>query len=327
MTADLEATYRRALGWYPKRWRAENEDAVVGTLLDQAEDEKRLRPTRGELPDLRKTGLLAHFAFVGRALPSGVRTRAGVATLGLGFAISAGGLFFGGLTWAQAIAGGSYEHVWLISAFWQAMVSGQGVFLFWFAAGVASFIGFRRTAIALLAVFLPASVVWPGVAWQAGLVGHPGVVTLGFLDLLAVVAILGLTARPDRLRTRTVTSAATGVVALVGANELLTLSHGYGGNGASNIDFFWAPLAIWLVFLGLPLALILSVVFARLGRRTLAGSLLLAITPVAPLGLLAFAWRDDVPVLAGILAAVIVGIAVVVGILRLFGLRVRITRA
>lgn len=33
----LEARYRAALRFYPESWRLENEEAVIGTLLDRAE--------------------------------------------------------------------------------------------------------------------------------------------------------------------------------------------------------------------------------------------------------------------------------------------------
>jgi hypothetical protein len=33
----LGAEYRQLMQWYPRRWRLANEDAMLGTLLDQAE--------------------------------------------------------------------------------------------------------------------------------------------------------------------------------------------------------------------------------------------------------------------------------------------------
>jgi hypothetical protein len=322
----LEQAYRSALGWYPKKWRSRNGAAVLGTLLDQAEAEQRTAPARGELSNLRHSAILARFAFPGRMIPAAVRRRAGVATLGLGFAISTVGLLYGGFTWAQAIVDGSYQRVWLISALGQVLIAGQGVYLLWFAAGIAAMIGLRRVAIALLAAFLPASIVWPTIAWHLGLLGHPGAVTLGFLDLLAIITIAGLAVRPPRLRSGATVTSVAAIAIIVGTNWLQTASHGYWGNGANNVDFFWAPLAIWLVFLGIPLALLLTVVFSRLGNRALAGSVVLAAAPIVPLGLLAFTWRDDVPALASILAVAIVGAALLVGFLRLLGLRVTITR-
>lgn len=48
----LEARYRRLTRWYPRTWRAANEDAFVGTLLDVADAEGRAAPTRQERLDI-----------------------------------------------------------------------------------------------------------------------------------------------------------------------------------------------------------------------------------------------------------------------------------
>lgn len=48
----LEARYRRLTRWYPRTWRAANEDAFVGTLLDVADAEGRAAPTRRERLDI-----------------------------------------------------------------------------------------------------------------------------------------------------------------------------------------------------------------------------------------------------------------------------------
>lgn len=59
MSAELERSYRRALGWYPRSWREKNADVVVGTLLDVADAEHRTRPRRGELANLAASGISA----------------------------------------------------------------------------------------------------------------------------------------------------------------------------------------------------------------------------------------------------------------------------
>lgn len=49
MSAELERSYRRALGWYPRNWREKNADVVAGTLLDVADAEHRTRPSARKL--------------------------------------------------------------------------------------------------------------------------------------------------------------------------------------------------------------------------------------------------------------------------------------
>ena len=48
----LEQQYRTALRWYSTNWRLQNEDAMLGTLLDAAEGEDRVTPRKRELANL-----------------------------------------------------------------------------------------------------------------------------------------------------------------------------------------------------------------------------------------------------------------------------------
>ena len=57
----LESQYRRLLRWYPKQWRARNEAAVTGALLDEAEDQGRMSPTVGDRASLVLGGLHERF--------------------------------------------------------------------------------------------------------------------------------------------------------------------------------------------------------------------------------------------------------------------------
>lgn len=84
----IEQTYRNAMRWYPKRWRAENEDAVVGTLLDVAEGESRERPRGAELVDLAVNGLFTRARTLPSFVPASVRDRASTAALAVGSAIA-----------------------------------------------------------------------------------------------------------------------------------------------------------------------------------------------------------------------------------------------
>lgn len=59
--SNLSQQYRRALRWYPKRWREEHEEALIGVLLDQAEAQGRNRISRTDRRDLIRHGLRQSF--------------------------------------------------------------------------------------------------------------------------------------------------------------------------------------------------------------------------------------------------------------------------
>jgi hypothetical protein len=320
--SDLENRYRRALRWYPKEWRVRNEDAVLGTLLDLADDELRTEPSRGELANLRNSGLSTRLGFVGRRVPKAVREHAAILTFGLGTAISAAGILFGGWTWDYA--DGSYHQVWSAFALLHNLGSGQAIYVIWVAGLVTALFRLRRTTTVLLLTSIPVSFVWPLLAVSLSNYGHPDHTTLGFLDLLAAVSVTGSVATQTRGRRRLAMS--IGVFAALLALAFWARQYGYWGYGANAIDYFWAPLAVWLVLLGIPLALVIAAVFWRAGRQALGGGILLAAVPLLPLGLFAFS-RSDVPATAGTIFVVMVGAALLVGILRVFGLRIRITRS
>lgn len=84
----LEQRYRAALRWYPGPWRRVNEEAVLGTLLDKAEDEERTKPRWGELANLAANGVANRIRILPSAIPSTVRDRASTAALAIGAAIS-----------------------------------------------------------------------------------------------------------------------------------------------------------------------------------------------------------------------------------------------
>lgn len=58
MTGDLHATYTRLMRWFPRSWRQRNAEAMVGTLMDQADAEGRSSPRPGEAMQLVMAGLL-----------------------------------------------------------------------------------------------------------------------------------------------------------------------------------------------------------------------------------------------------------------------------
>jgi hypothetical protein len=59
--SELASEYRRLLRWYPRAWRTENEEAMLGALLDQAESDGRNVPTAAERSAIAREGLRERF--------------------------------------------------------------------------------------------------------------------------------------------------------------------------------------------------------------------------------------------------------------------------
>lgn len=315
----LEKTYRRALRWYPMRWRSANEDAVLGTLLDRAEEQNRAAPARGELANLRASGLQTHFGRVGAAIPRDVRVRAAIIAIALGFTIAtAGGI------------ANSLMFRYLASEYppFARASSGLGVSLsfygLWFAAFVFQLVGLRRFAMGFIVTSLPFSIAIPIVNNYIHIWASPGAVTMGFLDLLAIVYLCGVPKVNARTRaTLAIVSAAlvTSFLVIYWAKTV-----GYWGNGALGVDWYWGQFAVWLTFLGIPAAVVASIIMWRVRRTLWAPAILLAMAPVVPLALFEFgyatSWLDN----SAAAVATLVIVAIAIGILRLFGLRLRLTR-
>jgi hypothetical protein len=322
--SELEQRYRDALRWYPKMWRAANEDAVVGTLLDRAEDEGRTVPAAGEVANLWRNAVMTRLGDFGRLVSPAARANATVISLGLGVSISATGIVFGGIGWA--VDDGTYHQSFSLGILGHSLLSGQIIYVIWLAVFVVALFELGRTARALLAVSVLVSVSWSLIAQAAGIYGHPSSISIGFVDLLALVALPGSASASARRRRQLAISAAVSTVLLWGFYLLRGYGGGYWGYGATNIDYFWAPLAVWLIFVGIPLGLALTIVFMRLRRPAVASGILLAGSPLIYLGLFAIGNRSNVMEMAGIVIAVLVALALAIGLLRLFGLRIHITR-
>ena len=57
----LSTEYRKLMRWYPRQWRLANEEAMLGTLLDQAESEGRQEATAAERSAIAKGGMVQRF--------------------------------------------------------------------------------------------------------------------------------------------------------------------------------------------------------------------------------------------------------------------------
>ena len=188
----LEARYRAALRWYPRAWRAENADAIVGTMLDQAEAERRSAPARGELRNLAASGLAQS---IEQFAPQAVRDRVALIALALGAAASL--LSFVLTEWAplaprdivQFSDGGFYVPPELQFG---PFLSGAAVLYgAWLLALLAILARQRVISVVLLALTLPYSVVLYASRPEAWAQHQPQAGAMVILGGLALLVILG----------------------------------------------------------------------------------------------------------------------------------------
>ncbi len=214
MSTGLERQYRRAIGWYPRRWRADNEDVVVGTLLDVAQEHGGRTPSRSDLWSLRLNGLAAHFRFLGRVLTPAIRDRVSAIALGTGVAISAWAIVFGLVNARNVDSFTDYYGRGPATTFGPFTSLGIVLYALWALAFVASLLGWPGVMRALLAATLPAAIVARVVSESLGMNLFPSTTTVLMLELFALIAVLG-TARPTaRWRLRVGASAAAAIALL-----------------------------------------------------------------------------------------------------------------
>jgi hypothetical protein len=91
--SDIENEYRRLLRWYPKAWRDENEDVVVGTFLESARDHRQTHSTASDRRSIMLAGLRQ------RAIGTGQRSLVATIALASGVAFA---VFYGDASWDPA---------------------------------------------------------------------------------------------------------------------------------------------------------------------------------------------------------------------------------
>jgi hypothetical protein len=313
---DLEARYRRALRWYPKAWRSANENAVIGTLLDLADEAHRSAPARCELADFRTSALAIRLGPLGR-IPAHVRDRAAALALGLGAAIGAAGLF--AMLFDTTLI--PEEARRFITTFGPFASDGTVLYGLWVTAFVVSLFGLHRLTVAILLTTLPTSVVIYLIAPAAHMLWSP---TLTTMTLLASLAALTITGHPTRTRRgvrRTTVSAASWAAAI---GLTIWFQKATEGAAAGRTDWFIGPLWLWLPF-AIPFALVLALVMQRLGQKSWAGATLIVLAPL--LLFVIFGWRLGDLSTAGVwLVAMLAVIALVYFLPRMLGVRIRVTK-
>jgi hypothetical protein len=162
MTRDLEQQYRRLLRWYPRQWRIANGEALLGTVLDAAEDEQRSTILGSEARGFASAGIRARADLI---VMQPVRDAAATVALSMG----AGGAVIAFLvsSWApwggQYALGGPRVQVGPFNDFGPVLAA------LWVAALVAALAG--RWQLGRIAVLLAAlvSIVMPYLADAIGL--------------------------------------------------------------------------------------------------------------------------------------------------------------
>ncbi|WP_411698646.1 hypothetical protein [Conyzicola sp.] len=201
MSAALERRYRAALDWYPSAWRAENGEAMLGTLLDEAEATGREKPRLGDLANLAVHGLAATAKQLPNRIPSAIRDRVAAISLGTGFALSL--VLFLGAEWAPWAPNGPWNG-WAfdwrvvnseVPGFGPFASAGAVLFALWFAAFGFALVGLARTASFTLFATFPVSLLLVENAGHRMVSLRP---TDGVLVVLAALALLAMAGRPTR---------------------------------------------------------------------------------------------------------------------------------
>jgi hypothetical protein len=322
----LEMQYRQVLRWYPQRWRRKNGDAMVGTLLDIADAERRVSPAEGELRSLRLSGLRHHLGSAGHWIPNSVRDRAAGIALGLGASMGLAGIAFNLIVPpnVEAVVARVGELKWMPHLF--GAFGGDAVILYgmWVIAGLFGMTGLRRLARILAALTVPVAVVIYVMRGQLSELLTASSTTLGSMELLALLVLAGQSGRGRVGRIAVLASflAATAftVVTALTMFRPSFYSFGYTRDGFTQID------ELWLAFVA-PLALLTAAVLAQTRLRAWAGALALTVVPIAiTYGL---AGSDGPNLLNWALIAACVGLAAV-GIwvtLRRFGFQLNVSRS
>jgi hypothetical protein len=315
--SDLEARYRDALRWYPKAWRRRNEDAVLGTLLDRADDEKRQTPAAGELANLRGSAILTLLGPLGQ-IPGPIRER----TAALAFSM-VGGIAIAALV-ALALQKSTLppQFVRLLPATGPFLGVGfiyYGVLILALAAGL---IGLKWVARGIAVASIAVAIVLRLSPANRFLDHAPTATTIIFIAALTALSFIGNPFRSARGRTWIAIGAASWAAFL---EFTLWYQHATKGGVAGSTDWFLGPLAQWMGF-AFPLVIVLAMILWRAKRSPWAGAILIVEVPII---LFVFLGWQHGRTLLGIAAFTVAIAATVIGcllLLRGFGLRIHITR-
>jgi hypothetical protein len=313
----LEHQYRRTLRWYPSSWRAQHEEAVIGTLLDVAEGENRSRPRLGEQLNLAANGLLTR---IGIFLPAGVRDGVAAVALATGTAFATGYFVF--LDWAPWTAANRAVQLPLDHNFGPFVYPGVIVCALWALGFLVAVLGWYRITRILMVIAIVASLAIPVVSQLpfAGWVS-PSPTNLGFLGLLAALTLVGT----PRSRIRFTVGTGIALAVLVAAYARYGVFHRfYLGDRA-----FWQQIA-QSTNLGqlLVVAFLVAIGFGLAGRGATAAVIAFSTLPWAAVWLLeVVVWdRTGVATIGGIAVLIAGFVAVSTAALNRSGFEIVIRR-
>lgn len=254
MTNDLEARYRRCARWYPTSWRAENEDALIGTLLDVAEAEGRTAPSCADRWNLARNAVVAH----GDTLaPSNVRDAVAANAVALCGAFAL--IYFLFVVWAPFLPG--RELRFSEAGFGPFLSTGVFTATAAFGLHLATLLRQRWLRTPAAVVTIVTALITVGAGRVTGDAASAAAVNVAFLALLAAASLIGT---PRRSRTTALVTAGWigGMVAALAANHQL-LGTGERGLWVHIANPYSVPTAAML-------ALIVSIALLGRGRELVA---------------------------------------------------------
>lgn len=200
----LERRYRRLLAVYPKSWRAQNADALVGTLLDAADAQGRSTVRIGEAASVVGHGIGARLLAMTGNLRAIQRDAVASSAVVLGTVFAVLMLMLGELgPWVRPG-----------SVVWRPTGSGFGeqfvdlgpfttlhaiTYLLWVAAFVAVTLGATALHRFLIKIAVAASIYVPFYSWMADLSAPPLVVS-AVLTMTGALALAGRAGRTSTWR-------------------------------------------------------------------------------------------------------------------------------
>lgn len=317
--SSLEGRYRAVLRWYPTRWRAKNEDVVVGTLLDVADAQSRDKPRLAELVNLGIHGLFTRLRMLPSAVPEAVRDRTSTAALAVGAAIALtaimqleseperGAYFFG----REGVTFGVFASPAIL------------VYAAWLVTLLVAIAGFTTAARWAAAATIPLAVGSRVLADANDMLLRPTWTFYGLVIMLAVLVMAGRPA-PHRSGVRWLLAWFLPATVVFLLPQILT--------GRDMVPFqdplwldapnaiFWSPAISWLPFIAIATAIALGAI----GQKSWAASVLVLGLPFVVVAL-----SESGALLETSLAVfliVIAAVAVAVVLRLLFGLHIRVQR-
>lgn len=282
MSADLERSYRRALAWYPRTWREKNADVVVGTLLDVAEADHRIRPRRGELVGLAASGLSARLGVMLEP-----RARDAISTIALATGVGYPLAYFAFQLWSPWSITRDSNWRYAEAVGYDAFVNPALIFAaLWTLALVIALTQRQRWLRLVITVAIVASIVFSIVNYF--LTAAPAwygvkATTMVFLATLGLLVLIGTPVRGRRL----VIAAGAAFVVFAGAYIFIGITLHNSVDEHAFWNTFSGPLA-----LALGGATLLAVMLGITRRTLLAQVIAISIAPWIVVAVVQFLSHD-----------------------------------